>query len=186
MATEGLEVSHRKKEGKAGGFRHIIYLAAFAIPVRGLDLLTVIGGKWPDWQIAGQPYTKVCLCYPKTVGSWADAMQNNLITPGIAAKHSFYNDLTDSEAQKHFEILLPHSQDAFETPVHYIPADIKMPKTYIICENDQALPAQVQKDLASKTLGMHIETLNTGHSPFLSEPDKCTSLLVKIVEDDRD
>ncbi|KAI1845392.1 hypothetical protein JX265_005253 [Neoarthrinium moseri] len=164
VATQGLTISQRAKEGKPGGFRHIIFLAAFAIPVRGYDLLQTLGGTWPDWQIAGEPYTK-----------------GHLIHLQEFAKDKFYNDLPDNEAQKQFESLLPHSQDAFETPVNFIPADVTIPKTYIICENDQALPVEVQRELVSQTPGLRAETLDTGHSPFLSQPDKCAELMRKVL-----
>lgn len=58
-STQGLGVEERAKEGKAGGFRSIIYLAAFAIPKRGMDLLTTFGGSWGVWQNAAKPYTRV-------------------------------------------------------------------------------------------------------------------------------
>lgn len=57
---------HRAKEGKPGGFRHVMFLSAFAVPVRGWDLLTTFGGKWADWQEAGEPYTKVSTTVPST------------------------------------------------------------------------------------------------------------------------
>lgn len=58
-ATQGLDIAARAKQGKLGGFRHVIFLAAFAIPVHGWDLLKTFGGKWPEWFTAGEPYTGV-------------------------------------------------------------------------------------------------------------------------------
>lgn len=98
------------------------------------------------------------------------------------AKDHFYNDLPDAEAQQLFDSLQPHSQDAFEIPVNYIPADIEIPKTYIICERDQALPPAAQRKLAEQTPGMKVETIDTGHSPFASQPDECANLIKKIVQ----
>lgn len=57
-ATEGESIKERAKRGKLGGFRAIIFLAAFAIPCKGWDLLTTFGGKWPDWQDTAVPYSK--------------------------------------------------------------------------------------------------------------------------------
>jgi hypothetical protein len=45
--------------------------------------------------------------------------------------------MTEEEAQKWFETLVPHSQDAFETGVDYVAADLTIPKAYVICELDQ-------------------------------------------------
>lgn len=58
-ATEGHGVEERRKLGKRGGFRSIIFISAFVIPVKGWDLLTTFGGAWPDWQNVGEAYTKV-------------------------------------------------------------------------------------------------------------------------------
>lgn len=59
VATRGQGVEERARKGKRGGFRQIIYVAAFAVPQKGLDLLAVFGGQWPPWADFTTPYTKV-------------------------------------------------------------------------------------------------------------------------------
>ncbi|ETS82481.1 hypothetical protein PFICI_04357 [Pestalotiopsis fici W106-1] len=162
--TQGHEVAQRAKEGKPGGFRHVIFLAAFFVPARGMDMLQTLGGAWPDWQIAGEPYTK-----------------GHLLRLKDSAKQKLFSDLPDSEAQRLFESLLPHSQDAFETPSNFIPDDITMPKTYIICEKDAILSIELQKRLIAQSPGFRSESINTGHSPFLTEPDEFAELVKKII-----
>lgn len=63
--------------------------------------------------------------------------QDQLILANENSKHAFYNDVSDEEAQHWFEKLVPHSQDAFETPVEFVAADLTIPKGYIVCEQDQ-------------------------------------------------
>lgn len=58
-ATAGNSVAERAREGKAGGFRQIIYVAAFAIPAAGMDLFAVFGGQWPPWAEFAPAYSKV-------------------------------------------------------------------------------------------------------------------------------
>lgn len=58
-ATAGNSVAERAREGKAGGFRQIIYVAAFAIPAAGTDLLATFGGQWPPWAEFAPAYSKV-------------------------------------------------------------------------------------------------------------------------------
>lgn len=58
-ATEGQGVREREERGEKGGFREIIFIVSFAIPVKGWDLLTTFGGKWPEWQNTGEIYTGV-------------------------------------------------------------------------------------------------------------------------------
>jgi hypothetical protein len=61
VLTEGRGVADRKREGKAGGFVGIVFLAAFAVPKKGMDLLQTFGGIWPNWQKHGDKYTGVSI-----------------------------------------------------------------------------------------------------------------------------
>lgn len=59
IATQAQGVEERAREGKKGGFRQIIYVAAFAVPQKDIDLLAVFGGQWPPWADFTTPYAKV-------------------------------------------------------------------------------------------------------------------------------
>lgn len=51
VATRGNSVAERAERGLLGGFRHIVFIAAFAMPVAGLSILGLMpGGQCPDWQ----------------------------------------------------------------------------------------------------------------------------------------
>lgn len=63
-ATEGHGIGERRENGLKGGFREIIFVASFAIPVKGWDLLTTFGGTWPEWQTRGEKYTGVSYLAP--------------------------------------------------------------------------------------------------------------------------
>jgi hypothetical protein len=93
-------------------------------------------------------------------------------------KTRFYNDLSPSEQEHWTSILKPHPAVAQTTALtneayQYVSA------SYILCENDQALPIFVQEELV-KNAGVEIETerIGSGHSPFLSMPER----VVEIVE----
>lgn len=58
-ATKGYTVQDRSAVGKKGGFRAVLFIAAFAIPEPGLDLLTAFGGTFPAWMDYEVPYTGV-------------------------------------------------------------------------------------------------------------------------------
>lgn len=61
-ATEGQGVAERAQRGERGGFKAMLFFAGFAIAKKGMDLLTSFGGKYPDWVVAGEYYSKVgCL-----------------------------------------------------------------------------------------------------------------------------
>jgi len=59
-ATKGYTVHDRVAAGKRGGFRAILFIAAFTIPEPGLDLLTAFGGTFPSWMDYEVPYSGVC------------------------------------------------------------------------------------------------------------------------------
>lgn len=86
------------------------------------------------------------------------------------------------EIEKHFSMLLPHSQDTFETPVNFIPADIKVPKTYIICEKDAAMLPELQRKFVSQIPEFRVESIDAGHNAMLSEPDKLAEVINKVIE----
>ncbi|KAK8880234.1 Alpha/beta hydrolase fold-1 [Apiospora arundinis] len=166
-ATEGNGVQERAAAGKKGGFRCIVYLAGFAIPQRGLTLLEVFGGQWAPWHDAAIPNTK-----------------NQLIRVNEKAKEALFNGFPEAEQAAYLAKLVPHSQDALETPVDFVVADITIPKTYIVCELDQALPASLQEKLVETVPGFQAERIGAGHSPFLSNPKECAELIAKISEGD--
>lgn len=52
-------------------------------------------------------------------------------------KQVLYNDLRPEDAKKYYNTLVPHSQDAFQTPVQFVPSDLIIPKAFLVCELDQ-------------------------------------------------
>lgn len=55
-ATEGLTRLERAAAGLPGGFCHVIYISAFALPVREMSLLQAVGGSFPGWVTHGEIY----------------------------------------------------------------------------------------------------------------------------------
>lgn len=47
VSTKDHSIGERKKQGKVGGIKHVIFLTAFAIPKRGMSLLETFGGTFP-------------------------------------------------------------------------------------------------------------------------------------------
>ncbi|KAI1500827.1 Alpha/beta hydrolase fold-1 [Biscogniauxia marginata] len=164
VATQGLGLSERAAKGLKGGFSQIAYLTAFALPVH-VDLITILGGSYPDWIDHDEPYSK----------SGNTSTRTNEIT-----KKLIYNDIPEDEAQRVFESLLPQSQVAFETPVTYVATDLTIPKTFIICKKDPFAALQTEEKLTAAIPGIKVESIDAGHSPFLSKPEETAQLLVKI------
>ena len=51
-----------------------------------------------------------------------------------------------------------------------------IPSTYLICENDQAVPAQYQESFAAMAKA-RVEKCSSGHSPHLSQPDMLVEMI---------
>ncbi|KAM0561362.1 hypothetical protein ACHAPJ_003242 [Fusarium lateritium] len=165
-STQNEGVQERAARGLKGGFHSIIFLAAFAVPVRGWDLLTTLGGQWPEWQENQESYTK-----------------NKLSNINSKAFKLLYDDATsEDQAKEAWANVLPHSQDAFETPIDFVAADITIPKTYLVCEKDKILPVLLQEQLVKSTPGLKEARMAAGHSPFVGKAAETAKLLVDIVE----
>lgn len=94
-----------------------------------------------------------------------------------------YSDLPEEEAEKYYELFEPHSQDAFETPVNYIATDVTIPQTYIVTEKDMVFPAFAQRALAATVPGINMESIETSHSPFASQPGKLAEMIIKAADE---
>lgn len=57
-AAEGYQIHERREKGLPGGIQHIVYLAAFAFPEKGLSLLAAIGGTYAPFM-----NNKVCFYF---------------------------------------------------------------------------------------------------------------------------
>jgi pimeloyl-ACP methyl ester carboxylesterase len=57
----------------------------------------------------------------------------------------------------------------------------RIPPTYLICENDQAVPLGFQETFA-KLANARVARCNSGHSPQLSQPDYLVDHIVSTME----
>lgn len=66
-AVEGNQVHERRARGLSGGIKHIVYLAAFALPAKNTSLLTTIGGKFGPYMnnMVSSPGTCARQCWIK-------------------------------------------------------------------------------------------------------------------------
>lgn len=55
----------------------------------------------------------------------------------------------------------------------------RIPKTYIKCEHDKAIPLYLQTKMLNETNGMDVYTLDADHSAFFSAPDTLTEILLE-------
>jgi hypothetical protein len=94
----------------------------------------------------------------------------------------FYSDVPKEEADLAFaNCAKHHSKKIFTTFPNYVESEIKCPKTYIMCENDQAVPPAWQEQMSSLG-GYDVVKLASGHSPFLTKTDDVAAIIERIAE----
>ncbi|WP_186568442.1 alpha/beta hydrolase [Streptomyces sp. T12] len=92
----------------------------------------------------------------------------------------FYADVHSAEAAEVIARLVPQSAKTFTDTVT-VAGWNSIPSTYIICEQDQALPASLQEKLAARANA--VEYLASSHSPFLSMPQDLAGVLSRIARE---
>ncbi|KAH7020465.1 Alpha/beta hydrolase fold-1 [Ilyonectria destructans] len=145
-AAEGYQVHERREQGLPGGIKHIVYLAAFAFPEKGLSLLIALGG------------------------AYAPFMDNkgDVIALGEGAKDALFNDCDSETADRLLAGAVYQSTASFETPTTFAAADVVVPKTYVVCEDDHALPLDAQLAMVN-ALGNATEIrVQSGHCVHLN------------------
>ncbi|MFA7556167.1 MAG: alpha/beta hydrolase [Spongiibacteraceae bacterium] len=56
-----------------------------------------------------------------------------------------------------------------------------IPKDYIECTQDNALPIKIQRAMQENMTFNRVETLDSDHSPFTSMPDQLASVIAKLI-----
>ena len=72
--------------------------------------------------------------------------------------------------------MVPQSVSSFEAPSRA--PELRHPTTYIICEQDQAVPSAAQEQWAAAA--DTVVRLPSAHQPMLSMPDRLAAVLTQI------
>jgi pimeloyl-ACP methyl ester carboxylesterase len=171
-AVDGLGKEEREKNGEKGGVVKLAYISAF-VPMEGVSLTQAFGGE-PSW-------------YDVKVYSYLVPILLHVLTrhkePWVTPKtpeEIFYHDLPHSEAAYWSSKLRKHSYATLSVGASSA-AWRTITSTYLICEDDRAIPVFVQEAMvkACQDTGadMKTERLFASHSPFLSKPDEVVSFL---------
>ncbi|KAH8660618.1 Alpha/Beta hydrolase protein [Xylariales sp. PMI_506] len=165
IATEAmanLGVATRKEQGRPGGATHMVYVAAFMLPV-GVSLEDLSSTDNLEW------------CH------YEDGLK--VFTPGVDIGAVFYPDLPAEEQERQLKLAegVKHPQACSLYRVTQA-AYKNIPTTVVLCELDNAFPYAGQKAMldSHKNAGVSLNevTLSSGHFPTLSTAGK----LVDIVE----
>ncbi|KAL2672394.1 hypothetical protein Neosp_013102 [[Neocosmospora] mangrovei] len=146
-----------------GGVTNIILMCAF-IPKENDSLAGLFGGQLPPYLTS----------IPNDTIVWTDPIGH------------LYNDIPVEEAQWAEKLMVAHGHKAQYTPIDCNKVAWRViPLTYIVCENDQALPGFVQDMMIAKVEEQGVSVrqyrLQTSHSPFLSMPDKVAGIVMEVM-----
>jgi pimeloyl-ACP methyl ester carboxylesterase len=147
-ATQGLT--------NARNVRHLVFLASFQMDLGDFLLCKNPGGVLLPWAELRQR---------EGVDDFVEAM-----TPETV----FFNDLDAATAANAVSQLGYQSYSSMRQPLTET-AWRTIPNTYIICEDDNALPVFAQEMMAERA--NYVERLNTSHSPFISQPGAVAELI---------
>ena len=99
--------------------------------------------------------------------------------PAIAPE-VFYQDCPAEAVAYALPRLCPQAVLPQETPVTLGPAARALPRSYIVCRNDGAIPAEFQDEMAARFAPEDRHEMACGHSPFLADPQGLADLLDRI------
>jgi pimeloyl-ACP methyl ester carboxylesterase len=140
----------------------LVYIAAL-LPANGETLTDVSG--------IGAAESVATTLQPNTAdGDYA-------VDPAIAPQ-MFYNTCSADVAAHAARQLRPQSLRPLGTQVSLTEARWgRIPKTYILCAKDNALPYAQQQALCARRPEVRKLTMDTDHSPFYSDPEGLSQLL---------
>jgi pimeloyl-ACP methyl ester carboxylesterase len=98
------------------------------------------------------------------------------------AKACLYNRCSDGDAGAALDRLRPISMACF-TNSPGVAAWRNVPSTYLLCLDDQGVPAALQRAMAERA-GADIVEWDVDHSPFYSAPERTAELLASLARDE--
>jgi pimeloyl-ACP methyl ester carboxylesterase len=122
-----------------------------------------------------------------------DGVQANIIVEGeppVAtmprdkALAVFYGQCDPALAERAARRIKPQPIAPFIAPVS-TPNDsafARLPRSYVICSQDRAIPAPLQRRMASERATGSVAELDTDHAPFLSRPTELVELLERFAQ----
>jgi pimeloyl-ACP methyl ester carboxylesterase len=152
-------------ERAAKRISRLVYLAAY-VPLSGRSL-TEMRERGPR-----QPLTEAMIRSEDGITVGLDPAQ-------IAAK--FYHDCPDGTVDYARDRLTPQPIKPTATPLDVTERSAAVPASYIVCEDDRAIPPEYQGEMASRVDGRH--ALPCGHSPFFALPADLADLLTRIAKE---
>ena len=143
----------------------LVYLCAY-LPQDGATLAGMAGAGSPGASLVEAVFAED----GATVG-----VADNCLRP------AFYADCSDEDVAFAKARLKPMGARPALEPVHLTPERFgRVPRHYIECLQDRAIPIEHQRVMAAASPCRSVHTLDTGHSPFFSAPAALADVLLGI------
>ncbi|MFW2587961.1 alpha/beta fold hydrolase [Sagittula sp. SSi028] len=94
--------------------------------------------------------------------------------------NAFYHDCPATSVLYAVANLCPESVAASNTAIDLTDRSGALPKSYVICTQDRAIPPAFQRVMAQAFDPRDVHELDSSHSPFFSMPDRLAALLDQI------
>ena len=107
-----------------------------------------------------------------------DGLSTSFDPAKVQAK--FYQDCPPGTLEFALQNLCWEPTAPSNTPVHLGPNYAGVPRSYIRCLQDQAIPPEFQVTLSNDWPASDIFQMSCGHSPFFARPDQLAELLIGI------
>ena len=134
---------------------HLVYVSAFVLD-EGESLLSALDGEIPDWISVSE-----------------DGASSSVVRPAEV----FYADVDDGVASTSADRLGHQSIASFSAELTAA-AWREVASTYVLCEQDRAIPPPAQEAMAQRTGTVH--RLDSSHSPFLSMPERLAGIIESV------
>ncbi|EWY84351.1 hypothetical protein FOYG_14103 [Fusarium oxysporum NRRL 32931] len=156
LSLEGFQTTDRQAKGLQGGVKRVVYISSFALPAQDMSACDFLGGS-----------------YPPNMDRQDDCVA---ILDG-----SIFDEMDEETRASLMSTLAFQSTASLETRVHFVGHQLTIPKTYISCLTDTAIPLEAQRAMIAQLgEGTSVEELKCGHIPFLIPRVK--SELVDMIE----
>ncbi|QFS83792.1 alpha/beta fold hydrolase [Roseivivax sp. THAF197b] len=96
------------------------------------------------------------------------------------AREVFYHDCSDEQVAFALDHVCPQAVLPQDTKVTLGATYAKVPRAYIICEEDSAIPPEFQEEMAADFPAADVTRMATSHSPFFSDPAGLAAHLTRI------
>lgn len=100
-----------------------------------------------------------------------------------ALRETFYGDCSDADFTLARSLVTPQPQSPMMTPLQTTAENFgRVPRVYIEALQDKAIPVAAQKKMYTNLPCRQVLSMDSSHSPFLSQPERLAGHLLSLFE----